>query len=366
MILILAEDYPSENNKYALAYIHSRNLYYNQMGMDITVVNFRARSSYLYEGINVISPKDFRKLYSKMKIDLLISHAPNLKNHLKFIVGNRHRIQETIMVFHGHEVLKVSKYYPKPYSYIKQNTLKKILRNSYDSLKLPIMRFVIKSLLNQNRVTLVFVSDWMEEHFSLNLKMTEKELSNNSLVIPNSVHPVFLKHSFEFDNDNKLGDFVTIRPLDNPKYGIDIVRNLAIKFPDLTFHIYGKGTYFEHYSKPDNITLISKYFSQSELPNLLNKYRAALMPTRLDAQGVMMCEMASFGIPIVTSDIPICTEMLSSFENAFFVSNETLNIDLTEVVNYKPFNFEKNLKFANENTVSKEVDLIRKIMEVEG
>ena len=365
MILILAENYPSENHKYALAYIHTRNLYYKQMGIEINVLNFRAEASYQYEGINVISIGDFQKMNSNVKIDLLVSHAPNLRNHVKFIVKNYKRIKYFIMVFHGHEVLKISKYYPKPFNFVKQNTMKKKARSIYDSIKLPVLRLLIKNLVKRKIITLIFVSEWMKEHFSLNLNIDQKDILNSSMVIPNSVHPVFLKHKFEFDSINKIGDFIIIRPLDNSKYGIDVVRNLAIKFPDLTFHIYGEGEFFNYFTKPDNIILIKKYFSQSELPEILNKYRAALMPTRLDAQGVMMCEMASFGIPIVTSDIPICTEMLSSFENAFFVNNETLNIDLNVVVNYKLVNSEKNLKFADENTVYKEVELIKKVIKVD-
>ena len=153
MILILAETYPSEKHKYILAFIHTRNVYYKQMGLDINVLSFKAENSYQYEGINVISLKDFRKMESTIKIDLLISHAPNLKNHAKFIYTNLKRIKQVMMVFHGHEVLKMSNYYPEPFSFVKQSKLKKLVRDTYDSVKLPLIRSLIKKLIRQKKIT---------------------------------------------------------------------------------------------------------------------------------------------------------------------------------------------------------------------
>lgn len=363
MILVLAEDYPSENNEYALAYIHTRNLYYKEMGIEIKVLNFRIKESYVYEGITVISKKDYKKTMRKTDIELVISHAPNLKNHIIFIKKNLSVIQNVLMIFHGHEVLRISDYYPKAYSFSQQKKSRKLIRDMYDSIKLPIMNMVIKNLINENKLSLIFVSEWMRKHFAINVKLEKELLLKSSFIIPNSAHPIFLEKNYDPSLVKKEADFITIRPLDNSKYGIDLVCELAIKHPELSFHVYGKGEYFKHYSKPPNLKVIGSYFTQTELPELLDKYRAALMPTRLDAQGVMVCEMATYGIPVVTSDIPICTEMLKGFENTFYVNNETLDINLEKVLSEVETLNQNNVHFSNENTVRKEVDLIRKIME---
>ena len=57
------------------------------------------------------------------------------------------------------------------------------------------------------------------------------------------------------------------------------------------------------------------------------------MPTRTDAQGLMMCEMASIGIPLITSDIPVCHESLGNFNNVAMINNENYNLNLEEILN---------------------------------
>src|SRR5690606_31422621 len=214
MILILEEDYPSQNHKYALAYIHTRNLYYKKMGLEFTVLNFRAKSSYTYEGINVISYEDYKQKESSSKIDLLISHAPNLRNHVKFMVKNKRNIEKILMVIHRHEVLKYTKYYPKPFHFNNANKGKNFVQNVYDSIKLPSMRFIIRKYLKQNKITLLFVSEWMRTHFELNVKINKNEYMDHSIVIPNSSHPIFVDNSYQYNQLEKEADFITIRPFD--------------------------------------------------------------------------------------------------------------------------------------------------------
>ena len=102
---------------------------------------------------------------------------------------------------------------------------------------------------------------------------------------------------------NKEYDFITIRSnLDDSKYAIDVVNNLANRHPQYKFLLVGKGHFFEHYAKADNIIRIERFITPDEMVALLNKSRYGLMPTKNDTQGIMACEMATFGIPLVTSD----------------------------------------------------------------
>ena len=58
---------------------------------------------------------------------------------------------------------------------------------------------------------------------------------------------------------------------------------------------------------------------------ILNSAKCALMPTRTDAQGVMMCEMVAFGMPLITSDIPVCHEVLIMLMEWVLFQNEELD-----------------------------------------
>lgn len=87
------------------------------------------------------------------------------------------------------------------------------------------------------------------------------------------------------------------------------------------------------------------------------------MLTRRDTQGVMSCELATYGIPLITSDIPVCHEIFDDFEHVYYLNNDLRNIDLLtlclERVAVKRNNI-KYYKFNYENTVKKEEEIIIK------
>lgn len=60
-ILVLATDYPDNNGKVSLQYIHTRNVEYLKFGISVTVLNFSARTNYEIGGIRVITLKTYKK-----------------------------------------------------------------------------------------------------------------------------------------------------------------------------------------------------------------------------------------------------------------------------------------------------------------
>lgn len=362
-ILILVQDYPSNENKYAMNYVHTRNLEYIKNNIEFTLLSFSAKNSYEYDGIKVTSLCEFNETLVGKKFDLLISHAPNLRNHMKFILKNQSNIHKILMFIHGHEVMRLSKYYPKPFKFTNSNLIREFTQEVYDLLKLNLLHVTFNNLLRKDKLYFIFVSNWMKDVFLENIPLNEGLLNEHSYVVPNSMNSVFLSSYYKLSSEVKA-DFVTVRPLDNPKYGVDLVVKLAEKHPDLTFHIYGRGEYFNHFQKPTNVEVFNQFFSPEELTELFQQYRCALLPTRLDAQGVMMCEVATYGMPLVTSDLPICKEMLHPFKNVFFFNNTSLDIDLNSVLssisNLGSLN-EKEV-FSNANTIEKEMDVINRLI----
>ena len=92
------------------------------------------------------------------------------------------------------------------------------------------------------------------------------------------------------------------------------------------------------------------------------------MPTRYDAQGLMACELAGFGMPLITSDIPVCPEIFSGMENVAFISNTDFNADLSGIINQlESVSCQRDERFFGKNTVMKEVELIKSLYnEVSG
>ena len=114
--LVLATNYPSEKG-HDLMYVHVRNKYYQENGIEVVVLNFKTDIDYEYDQIRVISKKSYKK--NNEKFDVLISHASNIKNHYLFIKKYEKRFTKIIFFYHGHEILKINENYPASYFWIK-------------------------------------------------------------------------------------------------------------------------------------------------------------------------------------------------------------------------------------------------------
>lgn len=353
-VFILCQDYPSDSNKYAMAFVHPRVKGYIEAGLQAAVISFATSHDYIYDGVNIYTVKEGLNKIKKESQIVLISHAPNIKKHLLFICRIWRYVYRLIFFFHGHEILSTKNYYPKPYIFNKKSNDEYVKLQAYDYIKLPIMKLFLKCFLKSRKCDLVFVSQWMLQagSVSLGIKFTKFP---NIYVINNSINPYIKEGGYSYNNAK--GDFITIRPLDQSKYAIDLVVEFARKHPLYSFHIYGKGDYFKYNDKPNNVSIYNDFLSPKDIPTILDSYKYALMPTRLDAQGVMMCEMAVYGIPTIVSDISVCHEMLDQYENVLFVSNDNFDISFDKL----PHQLSKpRFDFSFENTICKEVNLLQK------
>ncbi len=355
-IFVLCQNYPSEEDKYPMAFVHPRVKEYLKAGLGVKVISFACHDSYVYDGVQIHTLQEGKKLLMDTQGSILIAHAPNIKNHLPFILKVWKYLERLILFFHGHEVLSTKKYYPHPYSYNKAARRKYQFLQLYDQIKLPVMKYYLKKFVASGKCDLVFVSKWMFEAALQSLKLKREFCIGRSTIINNSISPYITEAGYAL-NDFKA-DFVTIRPLDQAKYAVDLVVDFAKCHPDCTFHIYGSGNYFNYNAIPANVTLINRFLSPQEIPFILNSYKYALMPTRLDAQGVMMCEMATYGMPTIVSDMAVCHEMLDSYPNVLFVDNDHFDCQIEDI----PFPLSSpNFTFSVKNTIYKEIELLQNI-----
>lgn len=363
-VLVLTADYPNPEGGLGLYYAHTRNLYYASRGVDVSVLSFAAREDYEIEGIPVYNVKSIRDKLRTEVFDILVCHAPNLRNHYLFMCLYGALFPAIVFVFHGHEVLRRSKVYPRPYSYTTKSTYCRLVLNDfYDIIKCRVWKRAFERIYSKS--WFVFVSHWMQNQFVKWVGIDPSKVESHTRIIYNSIGQEFEKERYERDT-HKLYDFVTIRSsLDGAKYCIDIVTNLARSNPQFRFCVVGRGDFYRFIARPDNVTHIDKHLNHDEIISLLNRSKCALMPTRTDAQGVMACEIATFGIPLLTSDIPVCREVFAEFDNVAFISNETPCVDFEQ--KYRRLiclnSPQKNTKYFAENTTGKEVELFREIVE---
>jgi glycosyltransferase involved in cell wall biosynthesis len=362
-VLVAVQSYSLPNKKSSHFFVQVRNLYYKEHGINVEVLNFNTKENYIIDGISVYNYKSAIEKIKNKEYDILISHQPNLRNHLFLFLSYSKYFKKKINVFHGHEVLNIRKVYAKPYSYERSNSQYNIiLQEIYDRIKLFIWNKIYKN--DTIKTHYLFVSKWMYDEFLKWTKIKKCIINNSSSITYNCIGKDFENNSYQYETSKEY-DFITIRTnIDGSKYCIDLVNKLAIMNPDFKFLVIGKGSYWKYNRKAPNIIWHDILLNHNEIIKFLNNCKCALMPTRTDAQGLMACEMATFGIPVITSDIPVCKEIFEDFDNLAFIDNENIqNIDLKElfVKLRSSLPYKKNEKFFAKNTVEKEVQLIKEL-----
>ncbi len=356
-VLVAVADYPNNFGGVSLMYVHTRNKYYMQNGISVTVLNFAADENYEIDGIPVITEASYKE--HSGNYDVLISHAPNLRKHYLLLKKYQKRFEKLIFFFHGHEVVKLNEVYPQPYAFLKpQSRFKKLFQNVYDTLKLSVWHSYFKKIAEKS--DFVFVSNTFFSEAKKFLRLTDADFKNNVHIIYNSVGGAFEEKSYN-EKTTKTYDFITVRSrIDESTYCIDVLSSLASANPEKHFLLIGKGEFFAHCKKPENLEWINSTMPHSRLTEYIDCAKCAIMLSRRDTQGVMSCELATYGVPLIVSDEPICREVFDNMPNIAFLSNNDISAKLDGILSTLTDNYKKDKPdcyFAN-RTISKECDLI--------
>jgi len=74
----------------------------------------------------------------------------------------------------------------------------------------------------------------------------------------------------------------------------------------------------------------------------------------------MSCELVTYGIPLITSDLPVCREIFGNLTSVSYINNDVNQVDLKEI--YRKAlaieNKKRVISYSYENTVKKEEELI--------
>lgn len=137
---------------------------------------------------------------------------------------------------------------------------------------------------------------------------------------------------------------------------------LLKKNPQYKFCIIGKGEFFKHYKCPLNVTYVEKELTHYEMKEYMDSSAYALLPTREDTQGLMACEFATYGMPLITSDIEVCKEVFDTCENVAFISNDNPNIEKAIHSLNRKKNQNKWKKYFAKNTINKEIIFLKELV----
>jgi N-acetyl sugar amidotransferase len=369
-LIVISSDYPSREFLYGDVFVHTRLKQYNTQ-FNVRVIGFKAggKRRYIYEGIDVHITADLPTFYDeiiKSKPDVIAAHLI-AGVYIDFLI----KLKIPLVIFvHGYEALswkhRLLNYktigdlrYLVPYilsNNVQLKQIKKMIRYSNVS----------------DRVQFVFVSSWLRESVEKDIR----EKIKNAHIIPNGIDTSL------FDYVNKSIELrkkiLIIRSFKAHNYANDLSVEAIVQlskkdfFKDLEFSIYGEGYLFHKLTDPlqhfPNVKLHNNYVENKDIPNIHKQFGVFLCPSRLDTQGVSMCEAMSSGLVPITSEIGGIPEYAQNDVSCLFVNEAKEIADKIEFLYKNPEAFSRisanarktvEGKCALKKTVEREVSLLK-------
>lgn len=335
-LAVVVPNYPSKNDMYLCAFIHSRVKAYLQAGIDLDVlwvwddcIDFEC---YDVEGVHVtkLTPASLEQYLIDGEYSACFLHFFDLR-YSSVVTSERLSNTKFFLWAHNPETrywdwpLFVTPYFSQPPKLTAEQIEDFSTRDR-----------VITALNEQANVEWVFVSRTLKER-------SEKLIGikfNRAHVIPNLVDETVFTKKRRWGS--KRRSVIVVRPFKNCNtYAIDIDVATIVElskrpcFRRMQFDIYGHGCMFESLTEPvkefPNVHLHNTFLTQAELKNAFENHGIALFATRFDSQGVAMCEAAMSGMPVVSSDIDAANNFLPNSNGLLCdVENPTSYADAIE------------------------------------
>jgi len=361
-IAIITPGYCSETSS-AYGFVHARAKLYESNNFPIKVfVPSRELLNYKFENVNVEKNKiaHLQNSIKEFEPDVLAVHYPTY-NIIKLVKDLKF---PKVTWVHGHEVLwyfhlKEAK---NPLDYIKKRLIL-IPRLFYQIIK--VRKFI--SCVEYS----VFVSKWM-------LKAAEKNTLKkykNSVIIPNPVDT----NLFCYKTPTNLTKAISLRSFANTKYGLQYAIKAFANFTKAKLHLIGRGRFKAKFQNlilkyHSNADIIDQTFHHSKIPDLYYKYGFFIAPSRIEAQGLAMCEAMSCGLPVIASNIGGIPEFVRDKIDGYLVPpkdpKKIINaVELLISNKEKMLEMSRNARQNIENIcsekviVSKEIEILEKSIE---
>ena len=371
--LLITPGYPSLENKYNTAFVHTRVKSYLNSGMNVDVIVCNELSNLsLYEFDNI---KIFKCSFYHLRELLKVKHYSKILIH--FFNDQYANVLESIdlsntklyFYLHGAETLYwdwpkiASQYFEEPA--VITNKMKK---------QFMVKDYFIKKYNNLKNAKWIFVTNWTKEHCEelLDIKF------NNWDVIPCLIDTDLFKYDKK-DPELRKKIFVLRKFDDINSYSLDTVVRIILElsrrecFKDLQFDIYGDGSMHDRILAPlrkfDNVNIVKKFLTHEEIRKVHTEHGIALFPTRFDSQAVSSCEAASSGCAVVTSNIPGVRQFIPDDLGVLCdVENYKEYADVIEKMYYDSNYFQEvgeresqsvQSKFDYSHTIQKDIDLYK-------
>jgi len=315
-VALLAPGYPSTRSPRDYAFVHARGKLYVAAGHAVRA--FTAGDSTVelvedVEGVEVERPT-WRALPRRIQAwrpDVVAVHAPYFR-----IIDVAEAIDlPQVAWIHGHEALWSTRSHEWEHGWSSRvaRFTKVPMRNAYQWWRL--RRYL-------RRVgAVVFVSRWMQR----SAEGFVRQRLSQAQIVPNPVDTAAFQYAFQA---SRLRAGVSVRSLENSKYGIDIAIK-AFQGPiDAHLTIVGTGRLAAEYRAlarrvGANVTFIETPVRHGDMPTLLSEYGFFVAPSRVEAQGVAMCEAMAVGLPVVGTQVGGIPEFVTHGQQGLLVPPES-------------------------------------------
>lgn len=310
--LVLSNHYPSYDDLYRNAFVHSRVVAYRERGIRPDVFRLRpaeALSYHEFENVDVVtgSQEALHKLLVGGSYRNVLVH---FLDHDMWQVLKQHidRVRVTVWV-HGAEI---QPWHRRSFNYPTEQERNRARTQS--EARIHFWKEVLSNMPTNLR--LVFVSNYLAATVmeDIGLRLPESSFS----ILPNPIDTkLFAYQEKTVDQRRKI---LSIRPYASPTYANDLSVKaiLALSsrpyFKDLEFRMIGDGKLFDQTLEPlrdyNNVYIERRFLTQTEIARLHQEYGIFLCPTRMDTQGVSRDEAMSSGLVPITNAVAAIPEFV--------------------------------------------------------
>jgi glycosyltransferase involved in cell wall biosynthesis len=370
--LILTKQYPAYDDLYKYGFLHSRVKAYKAAGLNVEIFRITSEPGFPYrefEGIDVASGNAAlldatlaTGQYKKVLVHLLDSNMWNvLKKYIDHI--------KIIVWVHGAEIQVWQR---RKYEFERMDSKEIDRQKRLSAQRVKFWNDILKN--PHKNLKLIFVSKYFKNESLMDLGLETE--SSSYEIIHNYIDTNLFKYNKKSAEDRK--SILSIRPYASRKYANDLAVDAIVKlseksfFNDLKFTIIGNGELFEDTVLPlrqfDNVKIIKKFLTHSQIAKEHAKHGILLVPTRMDSQGVSRDEAMSSGLVPVTTRIAAVPEFVDN--KCGMLTEPESSTDLASAIEYlynNPIKFLTLSEAASkrvrkqcglEQTIMKEVKLI--------
>lgn len=310
--LVITNNYPSYNDLYKNAFVHSRVKAYKEAGVACDVFRFKADSALSYhefEDIDVTTG-------GAEALEIQLRHGRYKHIVIHFIdrgmwdVIKHHldRVQVTVWT-HGADIQSYARrafLYDTPEQHAKAQSL--------SDARLSLWREMLSPM--HPNLKIVFVSRYLAETSmeDLGIQIPPQQYA----IIHNPIDTDFFEYKPKPAEQRKK--ILSIRPYASRVYANDLMVKAILDlqqyefFKELEFRIIGDGPLFDEILAPiaglENVIIERRFLNRHEIKVLHQQYGLFMCPTRMDTQGVSRDEAMASGLIPLTNAVAAVPEFV--------------------------------------------------------